>query len=321
MPLLCWYECPADDDKMVAAYRKGVAKGMLKVMAKMGISTLQSYKGAQIFEALGLHQEVVDRCFVGTASRVQGVNFEVLAEETLRRHQLGYATGHEDRLPLLPNPGEFHWRADGERRMWNPDTIANLQTAARTNSRQAYQQFAQLANQEAQACCALRGLLQFKRDVNGGPIGIEEVEPASEIVKRFCTGAMSFGSISAEAHESLAIALNRLGGKSNTGEGGEDSERFTPLPNGDSKRSAIKQIASGRFGVTIWYLANADELQIKIAQGAKPGEGGELPGRKVDENIARIRHSTPGRGRFDRYLDLRAHEYRQRGAHGALGDG
>ena len=286
----------SDDGKVVAAYRKAVAKGLLKVMAKMGISTLQSYKGAQIFEALGLRDEVIDRCFAGTASRIQGVSFKVLADEALRRHALGYPQREDDRLPTLPNLGEFHWRADGERHAWDPQAIADIQIAARTNSREAYKRFAEHANQDARTRCSLRGLLRFKPSGAGGPVPLEEVEPATEIVKRFCTGAMSFGSISAEAHETLAIAMNRVGGKSNTGEGGEDPERFKPLPNGDSKRSAIKQVASGRFGVTIWYLTNADELQIKMAQGAKPGEGGELPGRKVDENIARIRYSTPGVG-------------------------
>jgi glutamate synthase (NADPH/NADH) large chain len=285
-----------EDHDLVYAYRKGVAKGMLKVMAKMGISTLQSYKGAQIFEAVGLKNDVIERCFAGTASRIQGVDFDVLAEESLRRHSLGYPEQAVDRIPVLPNPGEFHWRADGERHMWDPPAIADLQVAARNNSVDAYRRFADHANSDARTRCALRGLLTFKKGANGGPIPIDEVMPAKEIVKRFCTGAMSFGSISAEAHETLAIAMNRLGGKSNTGEGGEDPERFKPLPNGDSKRSAIKQVASGRFGVTIWYLANADELQIKISQGAKPGEGGELPGRKVDANIARIRYSTPGVG-------------------------
>jgi glutamate synthase (NADPH/NADH) large chain len=285
-----------EDQDLVAAYRKGVAKGMLKVMAKMGISTLQSYKGAQIFEAVGLKSDVIERCFAGTASRIQGVNLDVLAEESLRRHSLGYPERAVDRLPILQNPGEFHWRADGERHMWDPPAIAELQVAARNNSVDAYHRFADHANRDAQTRCALRGLLAFKPGANGGPIPIEEVMPAKDIVKRFCTGAMSFGSISAEAHETLAIAMNRLGGKSNTGEGGEDPERFKPMPNGDSKRSAIKQVASGRFGVTIWYLANADELQIKISQGAKPGEGGELPGRKVDDYIARIRYSTPGVG-------------------------
>ena len=285
------------DDKSIAiAYRKGVAKGMLKVMAKMGISTLHSYKGAQIFEAIGLQDDVIERCFVGTASRVQGVNLDELAEETLRRHALGFPERIEDGALSLPNPGEFHWRAEGEKHMWNPQSIAALQTAARTNNYESYQQFSNHINGDTKARCALRGLMEFKDGVNAGPIPIDDVEPASAIVKRFCTGAMSFGSISAEAHEGLAIAMNRLGGKSNTGEGGEDPERFSPLANGDSKRSAIKQIASGRFGVTIWYLTNADELQIKISQGAKPGEGGELPGRKVDDTIARIRHSTPGVG-------------------------
>lgn len=285
-----------EDDKIVSAYCKGVAKGMLKVMAKMGISTLQSYKGAQIFEAVGLRDEVIELCFAGTASRVQGVSFDVLAEETLRRHALGYPTRPDDRAPVLPNPGEFHWRSEGERHGWDPAAIAGVQLAARTNDPRAYRQFADHVNRDARISCTLRGLLRFKSGVNGGPIPLDEVEPAREIVKRFCTGAMSFGSISAEAHETLAIAMNRVGGRSNTGEGGEDPERFKPLPSGDLRRSAIKQVASGRFGVTIWYLTNADELQIKIAQGAKPGEGGELPGRKVDENIARIRYSTPGVG-------------------------
>jgi glutamate synthase (NADPH/NADH) large chain len=285
-----------EDQDLVYAYRKGVAKGMLKVMAKMGISTLHSYKGAQIFEAVGLRDEVINRCFAGTASRIQGVDFNVLAEEALRRHAIGYPQQAVDAIPVLPNPGEFHWRPDGERHMWDPPAIADLQVAARNNSRDAYFRFAEHANRDAVTRCALRGLLGFKAGANGGPIPLDEVMPAKDIVKRFCTGAMSFGSISAEAHETLAIAMNRLGGKSNTGEGGEDPERFKPLANGDSKRSAIKQVASGRFGVTIWYLANADELQIKISQGAKPGEGGELPGRKVDANIARIRYSTPGVG-------------------------
>lgn len=284
-----------DDDKIVAAYRKGVAKGMLKVMAKMGISTLQSYKGAQIFEALGLRDEVVNKCFVGTASRIQGVSFDVIAEEALRRHALGYPLRHDAALPQLPNPGEFHWRAAGEKHAWSPESIAALQVAARTGDEDAYWKFAHTINEDNRNRCTLRGLLGFKTDP-AAAIPLDEVEPAREIVKRFCTGAMSFGSISAESHETLAIAMNRLGGKSNTGEGGEDPARFQPLENGDSKRSAIKQVASGRFGVTIEYLANADELQIKISQGAKPGEGGELPGRKVDQNIARIRYSTPGVG-------------------------
>ena len=285
----------AADHDLVKKYRTGVAKGMLKVMAKIGISTLQSYKGAQIFEAIGLRDEVIDRCFAGTASRIQGVNFDVLAEEALRRHALGYPRTPAGKMPMLPNPGEFHWRAEGERHMWDPQSIADIQVAARNNSPDAYQRFADHINNDSRTRCQLRGLLKFKEGVQKS-IPIDEVQSAKEIVKRFCTGAMSFGSISAEAHESLAIAMNRMGGKSNTGEGGEDPARFIPLPNGDSKRSAIKQVASGRFGVTINYLTNADELQIKISQGAKPGEGGELPGRKVDDTIARIRYSTPGVG-------------------------
>ncbi len=285
-----------NDADIVAAYRKAVGKGMLKVMAKMGISTLQSYKGAQIFEAVGLGDDVIERCFNGTASRIKGVSLDVLAEEALRRHEHAYPDRNLVRLPVLDNPGDFHWRSGGELHMWNPQTITSIQQAARSNSREAYKQFAKVSDDDSTRRATLRGLLKFKPDANGGPISLREVEPAKEIVKRFVTGAMSFGSISAEAHETMAIAMNRLGGKSNTGEGGEDTARFTPLPNGDSKRSAIKQIASGRFGVTNWYLANADELQIKVAQGAKPGEGGELPGAKVDVNIARIRHSTPGVG-------------------------
>ncbi len=285
-----------DDDKVVSSYRKAVAKGMLKVMAKMGISTLQSYKGAQIFEALGLKDEVIETCFTGTASRIQGVTFDILAEETLRRHSLGYPERADDRLTQLPNLGEFHWRAEGEKHAWSPAAISDLQVAARTGNEEAYWRFARTINEDNKNRCALRGLLELKQGVAGPSVPLEEVESAKEIVKRFCTGAMSLGSISAESHETLAIALNRLGGKSNTGEGGEDPARFTPLPNGDSKRSAIKQIASGRFGVTIEYLTNADELQIKISQGAKPGEGGELPGKKVDKYIASIRYSTPGVG-------------------------
>jgi len=285
-----------NDDDVVYAYRKATAKGILKIMAKMGISTLQSYKGAQIFEAIGLADDVIDRCFAGTASRVQGVGFDVLAEELERRHAIGYPGRDVVALPVLPNPGDFHWRKGGDRHMWDPTAIAELQVAARTNSEDAYWRFSKHTNQEATRNSMLRGLITLNPSVNGGPVPLDEVEPEKNIVRRFVTGAMSFGSISKEAHETLAIAMNRIGGKSNTGEGGEDPIRFVPLPNGDSKRSAIKQVASGRFGVTINYLTNADELQIKIVQGAKPGEGGELPGRKVDEYIASIRHSTPGVG-------------------------
>jgi len=283
-----------DDDRIVANFRKAIAKGMRKVMGKMGISTLQSYKGAQIFEAVGLNHGVIGRCFVGTASRIEGVGMDVLAEEAIRRHEIGYPSRGNASSPVLPNPGDFHWRAGGTRHMWNPATIANIQVAARTNSAKAYEDFAKLVDEDERNRCALRGLLKLRQAPE--PISIDEVEPASEIVKRFCTGAMSYGSISRESHETLAIAMNRIGGKSNTGEGGEDSERFVPLTNGDSKRSAIKQVASGRFGVTAWYLTNADELQIKISQGAKPGEGGELPGHKVSKDIAKTRKSTPGVG-------------------------
>ena len=282
------------DADVVAAYRKGVAKGVLKVLAKMGISTLQSYKGAQIFEAVGLGRELVERCFAGTASRVEGVGFAVLAEEMERRHRIGYPDQAIEALRELPNPGDFHWRSGGDRHMWDPPAIADLQVAARTDSEDAYWRFARHANEQSTRNATLRGLLDFAPV--GPPVELDEVEPAGTIVRRFATGAMSFGSISDEAHRTLAVAMNRIGGKSNTGEGGEDPERYVPLPSGDWQRSAIKQVASGRFGVTIEYLTESDELQIKIVQGAKPGEGGELPGRKVDDNIARIRHSTPGVG-------------------------
>ena len=307
------------DEKIVPAFRKAVAKGIKKVMGKMGISTLASYKGAQIFEAVGLAPEVIEKCFVGTSSRISGVGFDVIAEEGIRRHEIGYPARRDEARSILPNDGQFHWRREGEAHAWNPHTIAQVQVAARTGSRDAYRQFAETVNEDAHRRCFLRGLLQFKNDRT--PVAIEEVEPAREIVKRFCTGAMSYGSISAEAHETIAIAMNVLEGKSNTGEGGEDPERFkwygrpedehetmlNTLENLDpekakaqtnqySKRSYIKQVASGRFGVTSWYLTNADELQIKIAQGAKPGEGGELPGHKVNKIIAATRHSTPGVG-------------------------
>ncbi len=279
------------DDSIVAAYRKGVAKGMLKVMAKMGISTLQSYKGAQIFEAVGLNHDVIDRCFVGTASRIKGVGFDVLAEESRRRHAMGFCSDAD--TPDLPNQGLYAWRKEGEKHAWNPLTIAAVQAAAKSGDEAAYRKFSRMMNDKVAGECYLRGLLKFR---TGTPVPLTEVEPVTSIVRRFCTGAMSYGSISAESHETLAVAMNRLGGKSNTGEGGEDYSRFRPLPNGDSKRSAIKQVASGRFGVTSWYLTNADEIQIKISQGAKPGEGGELPGHKVDRIIAATRHSTPGVG-------------------------
>jgi glutamate synthase (NADPH/NADH) large chain len=282
-----------DDDRIVAAYRSGVAHGMLKVMAKMGISTLQSYKGAQIFEALGLSDEVINLCFAGTPSRIKGVGFDVLGQESLMRHHVGFPSNPDSITPELPNQGLYAWRRHGEKHAWNPHTIGRIQQAARQGDKSAYRDFSKLVNEETTRSCHLRGLLKFR---SGTPVPLSEVEPAAEIVKRFCTGAMSFGSISAESHETLAIAMNRIGGKSNTGEGGERYDRFIPLDNGDSRRSAIKQVASGRFGVTSWYLTNADELQIKIAQGAKPGEGGELPGHKVDKVIASTRLSTPGVG-------------------------
>ena len=284
------------EEDVVIAYRKAVAKGVMKVMAKMGISTLQSYKGAQIFEIVGLAEDIVERAFKGTASRVSGVGLTVLAEEMQRRHKRAYPERDAVRIPVLNNPGDFHWRKGGDAHMWDPTAIAELQVAARTNSEDAYWRFAEHINNQNHKNATLRGLLDFVPGANGQSISLDMVEHEAEIVKRFATGAMSFGSISAEAHESLAVAMNRMGGKSNTGEGGEDAKRFIPLANGDSKRSAIKQVASGRFGVTINYLTNADELQIKIIQGAKPGEGGELPGPKVDDYIASLRHSTPGVG-------------------------
>ena len=279
----------------VEYYRKGVCKGMLKVLAKMGISTLASYKGARIFEAIGLNSDVIKYCFPGTASRIEGVGFDVLAAEAIRRHELGFSeqSKKNDALPLvqLETAGSIHWRSGGEKHAWTPLNIANIQQAAQAGDPEAYKRFSKAINERTARECHLRGLLRFRSRTS---IPIEEVESAKEIVKRFCTGARSFGSISAEAHETLAIAMNRMGGKSNTGEGGEDYRRFTPDDNGDLRRSAIKQVASGRFGVTAYYLANADEMQIKMAQGAKPGEGGELPGHKVNETIAQTRRSTPG---------------------------
>lgn len=282
-----------NNQAIVEAYKKGTKKGILKVMAKMGISTLHSYKGAQIFEAVGLSDEIIEKSFPGTASRVGGITFDALFNEQKRRHDLGYPK-EEINVTTLPNPGDFHWRNGGDSHMWDPKTISSLQLAARTNNEDAYWEFAKHANEVSTKQSSLRGLLKFKS--NNQPIEIDEVESEKEIVKRFATGAMSLGSISTESHESLAIAMNQLGGKSNTGEGGEDPIRFKTNDDGVSKRSAIKQVASGRFGVTMRYLTNSDELQIKISQGAKPGEGGELPGKKVDDYIAKIRHSTPGVG-------------------------
>jgi glutamate synthase (NADPH/NADH) large chain/glutamate synthase (ferredoxin) len=261
----------------------------------MGISTVQSYCGAQIFEAVGLERALVEKHFTGTASRIGGIGLDVLARETLERHAQAWPRGAPE--DLLPVGGVYAWRRDGEHHMWNPETIALLQHAVRSpngNALDKYREYAQMVNEDAARRATLRGLLGFRTDCE--PIGLDEVEPAKEIVKRFATGAMSLGSISTEAHETLAIAMNRVGGRSNTGEGGEDPRRFAPDPNGDLRRSAIKQVASGRFGVTIHYLVNADQLQIKMAQGAKPGEGGQLPGHKVDKYIGWVRHTTPGVG-------------------------
>jgi glutamate synthase (NADPH/NADH) large chain/glutamate synthase (ferredoxin) len=302
---------------------KAIGKGLLKTISKMGISTIQSYRSAQIFEAVGLSRELIDRHFTGTASRIGGVGLLELAQEALERHARAYPPGGRTLdgwvgSDLLPVGGVYAWRRDGERHIWNPETIALVQHAVRAaedgqvgaalaGDAQAhesvrkspayakYREYARAVNEDAARRATLRGLLEIGTAARQ-PIALQEVEPAKEIVRRFCTGAMSLGSISREAHETLAIAMNRLGGRSNTGEGGEDPTRFQPDPNGDRRRSAIKQVASGRFGVTIHYLVNADELQIKMAQGAKPGEGGQLPGHKVDKYIGSIRHTTPGVG-------------------------
>ena len=277
------------DEEAMYNYRKAAAKGLLKVMSKMGISTLQSYKGAQVFEAVGLADEIVDRCFTGTTTRIQGTGFEALYMDLERYHRMGFPQTHSDIIPLVQSDGQFHYRDGQEAHLNTPQGMVNLQVAARTNSREAFKEFSRITNEQNRAV-TLRGQLKFKFDPSRS-IPIEEVEPASAIVKRFNTGAMSLGSISQEAHETLAVAMNALGGRSNTGEGGEDPKRFL-----DNRRSAIKQVASGRFGVTSHYLANSDQIQIKMAQGAKPGEGGELPGFKVSEYIAANRHTTPGVG-------------------------
>ena len=274
-------------------YLKAVGKGILKVMSKMGISTYQSYCGAQIFDAVGLSTEFVEKYFTGTATTIEGADIRAIADEAVQRHKNAYGDNpiYED---LLDAGGDYAFRLRGEDHAWTPEAIANLQHAVRGGSPDLYQEFARSINDQSERLLTIRGLMAFKFAAQAIPL--DEVEPAAEIVKRFASGAMSFGSISREAHTTLAIAMNRIGGKSNTGEGGEESDRFLPLPNGDSMRSAIKQVASGRFGVTTEYLVNADDLQIKMAQGAKPGEGGQLPGHKVDKNIARVRHSTPGVG-------------------------
>jgi glutamate synthase (NADPH/NADH) large chain len=282
-----------DPSKAVRNYIKALNKGILKVMAKMGISTLQSYCGAQIFEAIGLNREVVDRYFTGTASRVSGIGIDVLAEEVRRRHADAFPTRAVGRAEL-DGGGEYQWRRDGEYHLFNPDTVFKLQHATRSGQARIFREYTQLVDDQSRHLATLRGLIELKPAP--APIPLTEVEPVESILRRFATGAMSYGSIGQEAHETLAIAMNRIGGKSNTGEGGEDPARYRRDPNGDWRRSAIKQVASARFGVTSEYLVNADDLQIKMAQGAKPGEGGQLPGHKVYPWIAKVRFATPGVG-------------------------
>ena len=286
-------DLPLTAEAVQKNYLKAVGKGILKVMSKMGISTYQSYCGAQIFDAVGLASDFVEKYFTGTATTIEGVGLREIALEAVERHRHAYGENpiyHE----MLDVGGDYAFRLRGEDHAWTPQSIAKLQHAVRGNSQDEYRAFAATINDQSERLLTIRGLMTLK--AAAAPVPLDEVEPASEIVKRFATGAMSFGSISREAHTTLAIAMNRIGGKSNTGEGGEEASRFKPLDNGDSMRSAIKQVASGRFGVTTEYLVNADDLQIKMAQGAKPGEGGQLPGRKVDKNIARVRYSTPGVG-------------------------
>ncbi|SHG99086.1 glutamate synthase (NADPH/NADH) large chain [Chryseolinea serpens] len=280
---------PLPDEEAYSNFQKAVGNGLLKVMSKMGISTLQSYQSSQIFEALGIGSDVVEKCFRGTISRIEGLSFDDIAKEVLVRHELAY----ENESKELPVGGVYQWKRRGEKHLFSPEVIHLLQHSTKSNNYELFKKYAQKINDQTRDTLTFRGLFEFKKR---NPIALEEVEPVEEIFKRFATGAMSFGSISHEAHSTLAIAMNRIGGKSNSGEGGEDEARFEKKPNGDWERSAIKQVASGRFGVTSYYLANADELQIKMAQGAKPGEGGQLPGHKVDEWIGRVRHSTPGVG-------------------------
>ncbi|MBN1516538.1 glutamate synthase large subunit [Candidatus Sumerlaeota bacterium] len=283
-----------DFTKAQRNYLKALDAGLLKTISRMGISTLQSYRGAQIFEAVGLGQALIDQYFTGTASRVGGCGLAEIQEESSQRHRQAFPPIEANAYQGLEAGGEYAWRRNGERHLYSPETIALIRHAVRTNSRKIYREYAKAINEQSRHMYTIRGLLDFRKLQDSVPL--DEVEPAREIVKRFATGAMSFGSISKEAHETLAIAMNRIGGKSNTGEGGEDPRRFKPDENGDLRRSAIKQVASARFGVSVEYLVNADELQIKIAQGAKPGEGGQLPGRKVDEFIAKTRNATPGVG-------------------------
>ncbi len=292
---IAWDKSAADNATAAYNYLRAASKGVIKVMSKMGISTVASYTGAQIFEAVGLSSEVVDEYFTGTTSKLGGIGLDELAAECAARHERAFP----DRPEMLEHReldfgGEYKWRREGEYHLFNPETVFRLQHSTRNKRYDIFKQYTQLVDSHATELATLRGLFKFRSDLT--PVPLEEVEPVSEIVKRFATGAMSYGSISAEAHETLAIAMNRLGGKSNTGEGGEDPERFEVMANGDTKRSSIKQVASGRFGVTAEYLTNSDDIQIKMAQGAKPGEGGQLPGRKVYPWIAKTRHSTPGVG-------------------------
>lgn len=280
-------ELQLDYQRAEENYVHAINKGILKTMSKMGISTLRSYRSSQIFEAIGIHQDVIDRYFAGTTSRIGGIGINEITEEILIPHRKAFTTG---RKPEILTEGVYAYRKNGEHHGWNPETISLLQWSTRTASYEKFKEYSKLVDADNERPGFIRGLLRYKSN----PIPVEEVEPASDIMKRFVTGAMSYGSISREAHETLAIAMNRIGGRSNTGEGGEDPERFKPLENGDSARSAIKQVASGRFGVTTHYLVNADEIQIKVAQGAKPGEGGQLPGHKVDKIIAKTRYSIPG---------------------------
>ena len=281
-----------DYDTAVYNYIKAADKGILKVMSKMGISTIESYRGAQIFEAVGLNDEFIDKYFTWTPSRIGGIGIHEIELESRKRHEAAFQEIALSGSLDLETGGFYQWRRDGEYHMWNPDTISRLQFATKTNSYETYQQFADFANTFSRKLCTIRGLLDFKNADT--PLSLDEVESASEIVKRFATGAISLGSISREAHETMAIAMNRIGARSNTGEGGEDYRRYIPDENGDSRNSAMKQVASGRFGVTIGYLASARDLQIKMAQGSKPGEGGQLPGHKIDEYIGWVRNSTPG---------------------------
>ena len=281
------------EDELKKNYIKAVNDGLLKVFSKMGISTLQSYQGAQIFEILGLNKEVVNKYFTGATSRIEGMGLDEIAREALAKHFFAFS---KKDIPVdrLSTGGIYQWKRKGEFHLFNPQTIHLLQQATKMNDYNTFKKYSKIVNDQGEKACTLRSMFQFKK--NRPSISVDEVEPAENIYNRFATGAMSFGSISWEAHTTLAIAMNRLGAKSNTGEGGEDEKRYEPLPNGDSMRSSIKQVASARFGVTSLYLTEADELQIKMAQGAKPGEGGQLPGHKVDEWIGRVRHSTPGVG-------------------------